>query len=112
MKAKSCPPCTGTCNQGRTCPTRSVGIAGIDANTATRREWLASLQGKRQLRLGECSKTALILAFFLLAYGIVGRLDYEDELMHRAELDAYTNALARCNSPAAFLTTNYVEVQQ
>ena len=39
-------------------------------------------------------------------------LDYEDELMRMAELDAYTNALARCNSPAAFLTTNYVEVQQ
>lgn len=101
----TCPPCFGNCNQGRSCPARS-GIAGIDANTAARREWLSGLQGKRQFRLGERAKTALILAFFLLAYGIVGRLDYEDELMRRAELDAYTNALATCQSDRFLITAN------
>ena len=87
-------------------------ITGIDANTAVRRAWLASLQGKRPLRIREHLKTALFLVLILAAYGLVGHLDYEDELMRRAELDAYTNALARCNSQAAFLTSNYVEVQQ
>lgn len=93
------------------CPPR-LAITGTDANTAARRAWLASLQGKRPLRIREHLKTALVLVLILAVYGLVGHLDHEDELLRRAELDAYTNALARCNSPAALLTSNYVEVQQ
>ena len=92
--------------------TAPTAITGIDANTAARRAWLASIQGKRPLRIREHLKTATVLVLILAAYGLVGHLDHEGELMRRAELDAYTNALASCNSPAAFLTSNYVEVQQ
>ena len=79
-----------------------------DANTASRRAWLASLQGKRRLRIREHLKTALFLVLILAAYGLVGHLDHEDELMRRAELDAYTNALATCQNERFLITANEV----
>lgn len=83
-------------------------ITGIDANTAARRAWLAHIQGKRPLRIREHLKTALFLVLILAAYGLVGHLDHEDELMRRAELDAYTNALATCQNERFLITANEV----
>ena len=83
-------------------------ITGTDANTAARRAWIASLQGKRPLRIREHLKTALFLVLILAAYGLVGHLDHEDELMRRAELDAYTNALATCQKERFLITANEV----
>lgn len=34
-------------------------------------------------------KTALVVAAFLLAYGVVGHFDYEDELNREASLNAF-----------------------
>ena len=79
-----------------------------DANTAARRAWLAHIQGKRPLRIREHLKTALLLGLILAAYGLVGHLDHEDELMRRAELDAYTNALATCQNERFLITANEV----
>lgn len=39
---------------------------------------------KRQRRIPEALKTAGLLAFFILAYGIVGRMDYEDAVAMEA----------------------------
>ena len=77
-----------------------------DANTAARRAWLAHIQGKRPLRIRAHLKTALFLLLILSAYGLVGHRDHEDELMRRAELDAYTNALATCQNELFLITTN------
>lgn len=41
-------------------------------------------------------KAIAIMLGILLAYGLVGRMDYEDELARQAERDAYTKALAMC----------------
>jgi hypothetical protein len=44
-------------------------------------------------------RNAAYLLLILLAYGIVGRMDYEDELRRekdRAEMTAYTRALVQC----------------
>ena len=87
------------------CPPR-LAITGTDANTAARRAWLASLQGKRPLRIREHLKTALVLVLILAVYGLVGHLDHEDELLRRAELDAYTNALATCQNERFLITAN------
>lgn len=54
-----------------------------DAHTALRR---ASL--KPQRRIPEALKTAGFLALFLLAYGIVGRMDYEDAVAMEAAANA------------------------
>lgn len=54
-----------------------------DAHTALRR---ASL--KPQRRIHEALKTAGFLALFLLAYGIVGRMDYEDAVAMEAAANA------------------------
>ena len=89
------------------CPPHSA-ITGTDANTAARRAWLASLQGKRPLRIREHLKTALVLVLILAVYGLVGHLDHEDELLRRAELDAYTNALATCQNERFLITANEV----
>lgn len=86
--------------------TAPTAITGIDANTAARRAWLAHIQGKRPLRIREHLKTALFLVLILAAYGLVGHLDHEDELMRRAELDAYTNALATCQNDRFLITAN------
>ena len=86
--------------------TAPTAITGIDANTAARRAWLAHIQGKRPLRIREHLKTALFLVLILAAYGLVGHLDHEDELMRRAELDAYTNALATCQNERFLITAN------
>ena len=91
-----------------TCCPPHFAITGTDANTAARRAWLASLQGKRPLRIREHLKTALFLVLILAAYGLVGHLDHEDELMRRAELDAYTNALATCQNERFLITANEV----
>lgn len=88
--------------------TAPTAITGIDANTAARRAWLAHIQGKRPLRIREHLKTALFLVLILAAYGLVGHLDHEDELMRRAELDAYTNALATCQNERFLITANEV----
>lgn len=87
------------------CPPR-LAITGTDANTAARRAWLASLQGKRPLRIREHLKTALVLVLILAVYGLVGHLDHEDELLRRAELDAYSNALATCQNERFLITAN------
>lgn len=87
------------------CPPH-FAITGTDANTAARRDWLASLQGKRPLRIREHLKTALVLVLILAVYGLVGHLDHEDELLRRAELDAYTNALATCQNERFLITAN------
>lgn len=50
-----------------------------DPHTAQRR---ASLNGRR--RIPEALKTAGFIAFFILAYGIVGRMDYEDAVAMEA----------------------------
>ena len=50
-----------------------------DAHTTQRR---ASLKGQR--RIPEALKTAGFIAFFILAYGIVGRMDYEDAVAMEA----------------------------
>lgn len=34
-------------------------------------------------------KTALVLLVLLLLYGLVGRMDYEDEVMREAESNSY-----------------------
>lgn len=54
-----------------------------DAHTTQRR---ASLNGQR--RIPEALKTAGLLAFLILAYGIVGRMDYEDALAMEAAAKA------------------------
>lgn len=54
-----------------------------DAHTTQRR---ASLNGQR--RIPEALKTAAILAFIFLAYGIVGRMDYEDAVAMEAAANA------------------------
>ncbi|MDR0672898.1 MAG: hypothetical protein LBF93_04375 [Zoogloeaceae bacterium] len=41
-------------------------------------------------------KTAAVIVFILLAFGIVGSMDYEDAIALEAERDAYTRALANC----------------
>lgn len=41
-------------------------------------------------------KTAAVIVFILLAFGIVGSMDYEDAVALEAERDAYTRALANC----------------
>ncbi len=89
-----------------TCCPPHFAITGTDANTAARRAWLASLQGKRPLRIREHLKTALVLVLILAVYGLVGHLDHEDELLRRAELDAYTNALATCQNERFLITAN------
>lgn len=89
-----------------TCRHPHFAITGTDANTAARRAWLASLQGKRPLRIREHLKTALVLVLILAVYGLVGHLDHEDELLRRAELDAYTNALATCQNERFLITAN------
>ena len=89
-----------------TCCHPNSAITGTDANTAARRAWLASLQGKRPLRIREHLKTALVLVLILAVYGLVGHLDHEDELLRRAELDAYTNALATCQNERFLITAN------
>ena len=89
-----------------TCRHPNFAITGTDANTAARRAWLASLQGNRPLRIREHLKTALVLVLILAVYGLVGHLDHEDELMRRAELDAYTNALATCQNERFLITAN------
>ena len=91
-----------------TCRHPHFAITGTDANTAARRAWLASLQGKRPLRIREHLKTALVLVLILAVYGLVGHLDHEDELLRRAELDAYTNALATCQNERFLITANEV----
>jgi len=91
-----------------TCCPPHFAITGTDANTAARRAWLASLQGKRPLRIREHLKTALVLVLILAVYGLVGHLDHEDELLRRAELDAYTNALATCQNERFLITANEV----
>ena len=91
-----------------TCRHPNFAITGTDANTAARRAWLASLQGKRPLRIREHLKTALVLVLILAVYGLVGHLDHEDELLRRAELDAYTNALATCQNERFLITANEV----
>jgi hypothetical protein len=74
----------------------------IDAHTTARRAWLKSLQPRTPFirRHGENLKNALLLAVLLLAFGIVGRMDYEDalatEVALNAERDAYTMALSHC----------------
>ena len=54
-----------------------------DAHTALRR---ASLKAQR--RIPEALKTVGCLAFFLLTYGIVGRMDYEDAVAMEAAAKA------------------------
>lgn len=66
------------------------GTAMRDANTDARRIWLGSLQGKH--RIGENLKTALALVALLACYSIVGRIDYEEELMQQAEQNSYVMA--------------------
>lgn len=44
------------------------------------------LSGQR--RIPEALKTAGLLAFFILAYGIVGRMDYEDAVAMEAAAKA------------------------
>lgn len=39
----------------------------------------------------ENAKTVLVLLVLLLLYGLVGRMDYEDELMREAESKPYTH---------------------
>lgn len=55
------------CNQGRTCPLRKV----------------------RSLNPGRL-KVALCLACFFLTYGVVGRMDYEDQVAQEAPRPAPT----------------------
>ena len=43
--------------------------------------------------LKDAAKTAALIVFILLAFGIVGRMDYEDALAVEAERDAATRAL-------------------
>lgn len=54
-----------------------------DAHSALRR---ASLTPQR--RIPEALKTAGFIAFFILAYGIVGRMDYEDAVAMEAAAQA------------------------
>lgn len=49
----------------------------IDFNTATRRNRLSGIQRRS---FAERFKPAAILLLIFIAYGIVGRMDYEDEL--------------------------------
>lgn len=77
-----------------------------DANTAGRRAWLAVLQGNPRSRIGDSLKTALFLVLILTAYGIVGRLDYEDELMWQAERNSCPQDHAPCNAAPLFMTSN------
>lgn len=37
----------------------------------------------------ENAKTALVILVLLLLYGLVGRMDYEDEVMREAEANSY-----------------------
>lgn len=77
-----------------------------DANTAARHAWLASLQGRPRSRIGDSLMTVLFLVLILTAYGVVGRLDYEDELMRQAERNASPQDHARCNATPLFMTSN------
>jgi hypothetical protein len=43
-------------------------------------------------------KEAMLILIILLAYGLVGRMDYDDEVRREAEMAAYTRALAHCAS--------------
>lgn len=49
----------------------------IDFNTTTRRSRIAGLQRRS---LAERFKPAAILFLIFIAYGIVGRMDFEDEV--------------------------------
>lgn len=43
--------------------------------------------------MSERIKTALAVAAFMLAYGVVGHFDYEDELNREASLNAFRNTI-------------------
>jgi hypothetical protein len=64
----------------------------VDYHTEQRQAWL------RKSRLSDNAMTALAVIAIILAFGVVGSMDYEDALAAEieAERDAYTWALDKC----------------